>query len=729
MAFIIPNQTSTSLLRPIPSQSGWTRPGDWITITDTAGEVQFLMSDATTPYTAIRTSFTQTGGVGNIYIDWGDGTIDTISTIAATTTNHTYTSGGTPSVLGYNMWKIRVYGDAGTTLTNTSIYWNTNQTTGYIANPSGILEAVYGDGTQTDGFQNLFYAGTSPRPSFPFLTYVKLPSVITTGGFIFNSTFAYCYGLRQVVMPTSAPNATSFTSCFQGCISLSEPIILPQDATLLSSLSNTFNECRTLTSITLPPTLNNNTSMAATFSNCFSLTQIEIPPTPLCFDYSSMLNACRNLLSFEFKAFPVGAAAINMFLTFGNCSALEYIKLPPTAPTNQVGFNNTFQNCSNLKNCVLPSNLNATTFASTFAGCASLASVVLPTSMSGLTSFASTFDGCQTLQEITLPTSVGAATITINTMFRNCNSLTEITIPSTYNLGDCLTAFNNCLNLRTITLPNNTQNSLTNMASAFNGCNNLESVVMPTSMNALVNLQTAFASCQKLKNITFPSSLNATTTMLGTFQNCNNLESVVMPTSMTALTNMNNTFFNCAALKEITLPTSVSASMGTFNPFGSCVSLNNITFPTTQMTGINNINGFIGTCLSLTGMTNMDKIGNPSTAATTYIDGTGNIDVFQLPSLDFYCKFSRLIFTGRAGILTKLTSLRLRNNGSGQYAGSSPQINISYNSLGQAALVQVFNDLPTISAKTINITDNPGAALLTPAERAIATGKGWTIIG
>ena len=49
--------------------------------------------------------------------------------------------------------------------------------------------------------------------------------------------------------------------------------------------------------------------------------------------------------------------------------------------------------------------------------------------------------------------------------------------------------------------------------------------------------------------------------------------------------------------------------------------------------------------------------------------------------------------------------------------------------LGQAALVQVFNDLPTLVGKTINITANPGAALLTAGERAIATGKGWTIIG
>ena len=82
-----------------------------------------------------------------------------------------------------------------------------------------------------------------------------------------------------------------------------------------------------------------------------------------------------------------------------------------------------------------------------------------------------------------------------------------------------------------------------------------------------------------------------------------------------------------------------------------------------------------------------------------------------------------------ASIIAKLNSLRLRNNGTGQYAGTSPQINISYTSLGQAALVQVFNDLPTVTSKTINITGASGAAALTAPERAIATGKGWTITG
>jgi hypothetical protein len=81
---------------------------------------------------------------------------------------------------------------------------------------------------------------------------------------------------------------------------------------------------------------------------------------------------------------------------------------------------------------------------------------------------------------------------------------------------------------------------------------------------------------------------------------------------------------------------------------------------------------------------------------------------------------------GIVTIQSKLSSLRLRNNGTGQYGGASPQINISYTSLNAAALDQVFTDLPTVTSKTINITGASGAA---GCNRAIATGKGWTVTG
>ena len=128
---------------------------------------------------------------------------------------------------------------------------------------------------------------------------------------------------------------------------------------------------------------------------------------------------------------------------------------------------------------------------------------------------------------------------------------------------------------------------------------------------------------------------------------------------------------------------------------------------------------------------NLDKLGNPSTGSTIYLVATNFLTFASsfTGTTDLYSKFSRLELQGSATYRSALTGLRLRNTGTSQYQGASPQINISYTNLSQAALVQVFNDLPTVTSKTIDITLATGAAALTGPERAIATDKGWTITG
>jgi len=64
-------------------------------------------------------------------------------------------------------------------------------------------------------------------------------------------------------------------------------------------------------------------------------------------------------------------------------------------------------------------------------------------------------------------------------------------------------------------------------------------------------------------------------------------------------------------------------------------------------------------------------------------------------------------------------------------AMSGTKVTISYTDckLSQSALVDIFNGLATVVGQTITITGNWGASSLTVEERAIATDKGWTIVG
>ena len=293
MAFNIPNQTSYVLQRPVNPYSAWTRQADWITITDTAGEVQFLTSNLAGSAYTITTTFTQTGGIGNIYIDWGDGTTDTISTIAATSTSHTYTTSGTPCSLGYDTYKVRVYGDAGTRITQARMG---------IAHPIqltfGVLEAYYGDNTiltAKDLFSNNI---NNSAGRYPLLEYVKLPSVMFGGGALtLQASFFGCPSLAKVIMPVSCSNATDFTYTFISCPNLQE-ITLPTTVGASISMASTFSGCRNLSKVTIPSGWNL-TSLQNTFNTCVSLNQVILPNNAQdnLTTINGMCNGCFNLKS------------------------------------------------------------------------------------------------------------------------------------------------------------------------------------------------------------------------------------------------------------------------------------------------------------------------------------------------------------------------------------------------------------------------------------------------
>lgn len=79
--------------------------------------------------------------------------------------------------------------------------------------------------------------------------------------------------------------------------------------------------------------------------------------------------------------------------------------------------------------------------------------------------------------------------------------------------------------------------------------------------------------------------------------------------------------------------------------------------------------------------------------------------------------------------LNNIKCLRVSNESPFNNA-TSPQINISYTGMDRNALVQLFNDLPTVTGgQIINITGCTGANNLSGTDMDIAINKGWTITG
>jgi hypothetical protein len=733
MAFNLPLQ---NFFQKRVEPTDWVRPSDWPVITDDPNEVQFLMSDVNDASCTIRTAFTRTSGSQNIVIDWGDGNTDTISTNATTDTTHQYVVGsGTPCSRGYTTFRVRVYfTGTGVSVLNAcrlfGILFGGN-VNNYFYNV-GLLEAYYGDGTQTFSMLSYFNSNavsTTSISTYNYLEYVKLPA--TVGWTSFNDTFSGCYSLAKVIMPTSASAMTTLANTFASCFALRE-IVLPSNATAISTLNTTFTNCFQLRSVTLPLSLNSCTSFSNTFTNCFSLKNVTVPSINSCNSLQQTFQGCTSLEWVRFTSLPT-TPTVSATSLFASSPNLQNVYFPATCSSStNYTFNQAFQNCSGLKSVVLPSGFNPNTLLNAFSGCSTLVRCIFQSGASNLNDMSSSFLNCTNLTSVTLPSSVSSSGISLSSTFSGCSSLKTITIPSSYLITTMLTTFSGCNSLQKIDWTPGAQNSLISLNQTFNNCILLQSITLPTSMNAVNDMTSTFNNCRCLITVTLPLSLNAVTSIAGAFQNCVSLMSVKLPTSMSSCTSFASMFNGCSVIRSITMPATVSTVASNFaTAFGACSALSTLIFPSAaQLSSVTAINNMLQYCSNLTTITNFDKIG--SLSATPLVNA-GNNGYARLTSISFVMPLSQLsLIGGTATAKTDVQSVRLLNTSAGQWTGVSPQINVSFTNMSTANLVQLFNDMAAqgnVVGKTINITSATGAAGLTTANRQIITNRGWTITG
>jgi len=726
MAFNNPNILQLGSRIPQTPKT-YTRPSDWISITGVpTGQIIFLVSDAiNTKYTI---TFTKTG-VGNVYIDWGDSTSDTYA--ASSSAVHTFTSGGTACSRGYNTWKVTMTKDPGVQITGAQITVNSDNASG---TPNGLLEAWYGDTTITTC--NAYF-----NTRFFMLEYVKLPETSITASNAFQSTFQACYSLCKVTMPTSASAITSLSQMFYLCVSLLE-VTFPSNMTAITDMNQTFTSCLDLQYVTLPPTLNSLTTLSNAFNGCDSLSFIDLPSLPQCTTWTAAFANCEALTSLEIKTLK--ASSTHTFTSaFQGSSNLSYVKWPNTVTSVTLSLGSAFLNCSSLLTTNLPSNANVSTYAATFQNCYNLTSVLLPSNASSCTAMNAMFYDCRALRTITLPSTPPSGNVSFQQAFYNCQAIDNINIPSGYSFTTLNESFRNCYNLENITF-NGAMNSCTTMLSMCDNARNLQTITLPTSLNACTSIQQAFQQCYSLKGpVVWPTTMSVLDTMQNVHYDNYALISVTYPTSIRG---NNANCFNQPnvrnyALVSVVMPATITNNtVPTFYGymFYDNRNLKTITLPTSQSTGLSGsqaIENMFYQNYSLTTINNTDKIGNNSTSSTTYLDASLMFNgAKQVDSLNFSMKFSKFVCNGTntTSDQNRLTSLRMTNTGSGQWGGSSPQIDISYTRMSTAALNTFFADIAaqgSVSGKTINITSATGAAGLSPSDRAVLTSIGWTITG
>ena len=366
-------------------------------------------------------------------------------------------------------------------------------------------------------------------------------------------TFQNCRNLTSVTLPAGLTDIPQ--ECFETCTSL-ESLTIPSTVTSIGQ--EAFKECKLLGSITFPSSLTSIGQQA--FYQCTSLGALDLSQTHLAI---------------------IGQEA------FRDCSAISSILLPDGITS--VG-SNAFRNCSLLTAIDLSGATMTQIPTSMCEGCIALSSILLPATVSGIGNWAfynckalTTLDlsqmsftaiplkmcyGCELLSTLHLPanyTSIGEGA------FYQCKALTTFDIPSTVTaIGQQV--FYQCSSLQAITIPEGVTemgtetfyqctalttasvqaNVATLPASTFSGCSSLTTVTLNDHITELGS--SCFSDCGSLTGITLPSNL--TTIGSYAFNQCYALSQILLPTSLRTIGG--SAFYRCIHLAILNVPEGVT---------------------------------------------------------------------------------------------------------------------------------------------------------------------------
>ena len=244
--------------------------------------------------------------------------------------------------------------------------------------------------------------------------------------------------------------------------------------------------------------------------------------------------------------------------------------------------------------------------------------------------------------------------------FEGCTKLASISLPNTVNtIG--IAAFKNCSAMTSLKLPNN--NDVVISDEAFSGCSLLSSLTLPDGLNTLG--ESAFADCKKIPSVVIPNGITdlenrvffgctglTSVTLHGdincigvsAFAYCQNLPEITIPQGIVTLSNQ--AFRDCKKLTTIVLPESVD-SIGV-ETFMYCSGLTKVTLSDNIKTiG----NGAFKSCSGITAMllpTKLKTLGGNAfegctnmSAITIFeqVKGIGDYAFKSCSSLkDIYCK-------------------------------------------------------------------------------------------
>ena len=540
---------------------------------------------------------------------------------------------------------------------------------------SGTTTSANGNGTYTIERDKIGNGAGTALTSTYYAWYncyrlqsLDISNLLTPNVTTMSCMFEYCRQLEYIdVTDLNTAKATSISYMFDGCFLLKELDLSNWDTQKLTGggLSYIFRNCYALKQIIGLNNIytNNLTSLISIFNNCYSLE-----------DLSEIIN--WNI-----------SKVTNLGGLFSSCYKIKSLDLSRWDVSRVTTVGSMFYYCYSLEHIKFPQ--------------------VQTNTLSG--SQASIFNGCWGLQEVDLSwiKPITSAVTSIGYMFSNCRSLKEINIPEGWDLTNCIISescyriFSDCYMLEKVTGTKNWDMSGYNysLANMFQNDYCLKEIEFSNWNPHPTSLYYAFYNCYSLEKIDLSTWHFENLTGNGVscmFTSCHSLKEIKGIEHLCDAGNINNLssmFASCYSLTSIPNINSWDISKVTTcaSMFDSCRSLQSLTITNWTLTKCTTIAGMFRYCYNLR---ELELTGWSLPALTTNPDY-------------IFCQLYSLV---------KCSGLPIPLNHRYQEAYQLPE----------DQWVRIFNQLPTVSSKTLYMT-TVNINRLTAATKAIATNKGWTL--
>ena len=323
-------------------------------------------------------------------------------------------------------------------------------------------------------------------------------------------------------------------------------------------------------------------------------------------------------------------------------------------------------------------------------------------SLGAITSFLDLFRGFYSLKSVSLSST---STVTnFGRMFYDCRVLESVPLFDTSNGTNFGGMFSSCNSIVSVPLFNTSKG--TNFDVMFRYCHSLKTIPLLNTSLATV-FSSMFTDCKSLKTIPLlnTSSVNDFTNM---FFGCNVLKTIPLLNTSSG-TNFSNMFAGCSTLRSIPLINTANGTNFT-TMFRYCTRLESV--PLLDTANGLTFNNMFEACLRLTFL----PLFNFSKATTLSNTFAGCFSLQQIPEFNVpLCTNFTTPFGSSSLAKGKMTG--------GRYSISYTGLCLSTN-----AIIDIFNGLGTaFGSQIVTVSNNPGFATLTAANRLIATSKGWTI--